>query len=226
MSLISYASSIIRKSIPFRYPITCKDCCNANNIRKCTNSVSPKPLHEVRTNVANDVVLFKYENPKYFKYMNLFAAVQYMFWAYIGAFAFTSLKDAPVDESKITAETPWFRKINMGEPKYKNTLGTAAVVVGGASLGIIWMYTLKSVRFLILNKGGKHVTFVTYSPFGQNRMMKVPLENVCCKESRATAKVQLPIKVKNTWMHYMLDMRGEFKNPTLFDSTAGLFRKI
>lgn len=90
---------------------------------------------------------------------------------------------------------------------------------------MIWMYTLKSVRFLILNKGGKHVTFVTYTPFGHNRMMKVPIEHVCCKESRANARVQLPLKVKNTWMHYMLDMRGDFKNGLLFDSTAGLARK-
>lgn len=90
---------------------------------------------------------------------------------------------------------------------------------------MIWMYTLKSVRYLILNKGGKYITFVTYSPFGKNRILKVPIENVCCKETRVGAKVQLPLKVKNTLMHYMLDMRGEFKNPLLFDSTAGLSRK-
>lgn len=91
---------------------------------------------------------------------------------------------------------------------------------------MVWMYTLRSVRFLILNKGGKHITFVTYTPFGHNRIMKVPLENVSCKEKRTLASIQLPIKVKNKAMHYMLDMRGEFKNPILFDSTAGLFRKL
>lgn len=96
---------------------------------------------------------------------------------------------------------------------------------GTGSLGMIWMYTLKSVRFLILNKGGRHLTFVTYTPFGKNRMMTVPIQDVCCKENRASARVQLPLKVKNTMMHYMLDMRGEFKNPLLFDSTAGLARK-
>lgn len=86
------------------------------------------------------------------------------------------------------------------------------------------MYTLKSVRFLILNKGGHHLTFVTYAPFGNNRIMKVPIQNVCCMESRKIAKVQLPLIVKNTLMYYMLDMRGEFRNPLLFDCTAGLKR--
>lgn len=95
---------------------------------------------------------------------------------------------------------------------------------GTGSLAMIWMYTLKSVRYLILNKGGRHITFVTYAPFSNNRIMKVPIEFVCCKENRRTARVQLPIKVKNTLMHYMLDMRGEFKNPLLFDCTAGLKR--
>ncbi|CAK1544903.1 unnamed protein product [Leptosia nina] len=136
-----------------------------------------------------------------------------------------TLKDAPVDTSTVDENTPWFRKINLGENKYKNTLGAVALLVGTGSLGMIWMYTLRSVRFLILNKGGRHLTFVTYTPFGKNRIMKVPIENVCCKEDRKLAKVQLPLKVKNTAMHYMVDMRGEFKNPLLFDSTAGLSRK-
>ncbi|KAI5637857.1 hypothetical protein NE865_09372 [Phthorimaea operculella] len=155
----------------------------------------------------------------------MFAIVQYAFWAYLSVFAFTSLRDAPVDQSKVTVDTPWYKRINLGENKYRNALGGIAFTVGTGSLFMIWMYTLKSVRFLILNKGGKHVTFVTYTPFGKNRIMTVPIENVCCKETRTNAKVQLPLKVKNTWMHYMLDMRGEFKQPILFDSTAGLARK-
>ncbi|CAH4032931.1 unnamed protein product [Pieris brassicae] len=136
--------------------------------------------------------------------MNIFAVVQYMFWSYLGVFALKNLRDAPVDSSIMNDEqTPWFRKINLGENKYKNTLGAIALLVGTGSLGMIWMFTLKSVRYLILNKGGRHLTFVTYTPFGKNRIMKVPIENICCKEDRKFAKVQLPLKVKNHSMHYM-----------------------
>ncbi|KAL0871692.1 hypothetical protein ABMA27_004208 [Loxostege sticticalis] len=224
MTLLSYASVILRKSAALRFPFKCQDC--ASRVRNVTSSsVTTKTIHDVNTNVVKDVVLFKYENPKFYMYMNIFAVVQYMFWSYLGIFAFSSLRDAPVDKTKIDDDTPWFRRINLGENKYRNGLGTIAVLVGTGSLAMIWMYTLKSVRYLILNKGGRHVTFVTYTPFGKNRMMKVPVEHLCCKESRQLARVQLPIKVKNTWMHYMLDMRGEFKNPLLFDSTAGLARK-
>jgi hypothetical protein len=87
------------------------------------------------------------------------------------------------------------------------------------------MYTLKSVRYLILHQGGQNISLVTYTPVGKNRILTVNLENVNCKESRTLAKSQLPIKVRGHYLHYILDMRGEFKNPLLFDHTAGLRRK-
>ncbi|XP_075978792.1 transmembrane protein 223 [Anticarsia gemmatalis] len=223
MSLLAYASTAIKRVAALRLATKCKTC--VNNIKPATYSTIPtKTIHDVNTNVIKDVILFKYENPKFYMYMNLFAILQYAFWSYLGIFAFTTLRDAPVDKSKIDEDTPWFRKINLGENKYRNTLGAVSLVIGGGSLAMIWMYTLRSVRYLVLNKGGKHLTFITYSPFGKNRLMKVPLENVCCKETRTAAKVQLPLKIKNRWMHYMLDMRGEFKNGLLFDCTAGLKR--
>lgn len=86
------------------------------------------------------------------------------------------------------------------------------------------MFTLRSVRYLVLRKGGESVTFVTYAPFGQNRMMTVALENVSSQEIRRNAKSQLPIKVKNRFLYYILDMRGEFRNTSLFDYTVGLKR--
>lgn len=224
MLLLSCAINSLRRCIAQRYPQKYWDF--ANRTQKVSfSAVTTRTIHDVNTNVIKDVILFKYENPKFYMYMNIFAVVQYIFWSYLGIFAFSSLRDAPVDKSKITEDTPWFRKINLGENKYKNGLGIIAVVIGTGSLGIIWMYTLKSVRFLILNKGGRNLTFVTYTPFGKNRIIKIPIDHVCCKESRLNARVQLPLKVKNYWMHFMLDMRGEFRNPLLFDSTAGLMRK-
>ncbi|KAM3966121.1 transmembrane protein 223 [Aphomia sociella] len=224
MLLLSCATNAVRRSITSYFPVKYRTFVLKTQ-KVSFSSVTTRTIHDVNTNVIKDVILFKYENPKFYMYMNVFAIVQYMFWSYLGIFAFSSLRDAPVDKSKITEDTPWFRKINLGENKYKNGLGTIAVVIGTGTLGVIWMYTLKSVRFLILNKGGRFLTFVTYTPFGKNRIMKVPIENVCCRENRANAQVQLPLKVKNQWMHFILDMKGEFKNPLLFDSTAGLLRK-
>ncbi|KAJ3662200.1 hypothetical protein Zmor_006556 [Zophobas morio] len=126
------------------------------------------------------------------------------------------------DQSK---ETAWWRKINLGENKYRNSLALISFAIGYGILTVTWMYTLKSVRYLILHQGGQNISLVTYTPFGGNRILTVNLKNVSCKESRTVAKSQLPIKVKGHYLHYILDMRGDFKNPKLFDYTAGLQRK-
>lgn len=85
---------------------------------------------------------------------------------------------------------------------------------------------MRSVRYLILRKGGDNVSFVTYTPFGQNRIMDVPLKCVSAQEARQSAKVQLPIKVKNRSLYYILDMRGEFLNTKMYDYSVGLKRKL
>lgn len=131
MSIISYASTIVKRVSALRYPLKCKECINnVNKVSFSSSSVTARTIHDVNTNVAKDVILFKYENPSFYKYMNIFAVVQYAFWMYLGIFSFSTLKDAPVDKSKITEDTPWYRKINLGENKYKNTLGTLAVIIG------------------------------------------------------------------------------------------------
>lgn len=85
---------------------------------------------------------------------------------------------------------------------------------------------MKSVRYLVLRKGGEELTLVTYAPFGKTRMLTVPLNRVSCKEMRSRATSSLPLKVKGHYLHYLLDMQGEFKNEVLFDHTAGLKRNF
>jgi hypothetical protein len=82
---------------------------------------------EVKTNIAKDVILFKYDNPRFFKIVNIFAVCQFVFWSYLSVFSFTTLRDAPVDRSK---ETTWWRKINLGENKYRNSLSIISFIIG------------------------------------------------------------------------------------------------
>lgn len=100
------------------------------------------------------------------------------------------------------------------------------IILGYGILVAGWMYTLRSVRMLVLRKGGEVVSFVTYTPFMKNRIMDVPLKYVSAMETRHVARVQLPIKVKNKSLYYLMDMKGEFKNSHLFDNTVGLKRRI
>ncbi|KAH8369936.1 hypothetical protein KR093_001513 [Drosophila rubida] len=186
---------------------------------------SSRAAFDMSTNVPKDVMLFKYENPRFYNMLNFFGVCQFVFWTYLSHFAFTTLKDAPVVE-KPGEELKWYQRINLGENKYKNGITICSFLIGYGILFAVWMFTLRSVRFLILRKGGQSISFVTYGPFNRNRIMTVPLKCISAEESRELARVQLPIKVKNKSMYYVLDMRGEFRNPQLFDYTAGLKRRI
>nr|CAD7398409.1 unnamed protein product [Timema poppensis] len=176
---------------------------------------------DVNTNVVKDVILFRYENPKFFRILSIFSLCQFVFWMYLAHFSYTSLRDSPTTTE---SDTVWWRRINLGENKYKNTLATLCLVIAYGILASSWLFTLKSIRYLVLHKGGKIVTFVSYTPFGKNRLTTVNLNKVSCEESRHSAKVQLPIKVEGHRLFYILDMRGEFLNPRLFDHTVGLKR--
>ncbi|XP_059613385.1 transmembrane protein 223 [Phlebotomus argentipes] len=182
--------------------------------------------YDLNTNVAKDVIIFKYENPKFFRYLNIFAVGQFFFWNYLSHFAFTTLRDAPVDRNT-SEDLPFWRRVNLGDNKFRNTLTVLCFGIGWSVLAIGWMYTLRSVRFLVLRKGGQSVSLVTYTPFGiSNRIMTVPLNCISAVQSRQAARVNLPLKVKNKSFFYILDKRGTFTNSKLFDYTAGLKRNL
>lgn len=82
---------------------------------------------KVNTNVIKDVILYKYDNPKFFKILNVFAICQFGFWGYLSVTAYTTLRDAPVSKSKDAA---WWQKINLGENKYKNIIAASAFIIG------------------------------------------------------------------------------------------------
>lgn len=100
------------------------------------------------------------------------------------------------------------------------------MILAYAVIFICWTFTLRSVRYVVALKNGKDISLVTYTPFGKNRILNVPINCVSAHDSRRTAKVYLPLKVKNKSLFYILDMKGEFKNTKLFDNSIGVSRKF
>lgn len=101
-------------SVTTNYPVICRLFHSAKLLKYCFNQ-----SQNVNTNLLKDVIIYKYENPKFFKYMNIFAYCQFLFWAYLSNFAYTELRDRPVDPNSITEDTPFWKKINLGESKYR-----------------------------------------------------------------------------------------------------------
>lgn len=95
-----------------------------------------------------------------------------------------------------------------------------------AILAFVWTFTTRTIRYLVLRKGGTKVSFVTYGPFGTNRIMDVPMNCVSAVQARDMGISALPLKVKNKHFHYLLDNRGEYTNPQLFDHVINVKRRF
>lgn len=117
---------------PINYKVCAQLFHTSKILKYCSKSIptttASSPI-EGSAKLVKDVIVFKYENPRFFKYLNIFAISQFLCWNYLAHFSFTSLRDAPVDNT--TAEdVAWWRKINLGENKYRNALTITCFIIG------------------------------------------------------------------------------------------------
>lgn len=82
---------------------------------------------DVNTSVAKDVILYKYENPRIFKLLNIFAFCQFGFWTYLSLFSYQTLRDVPVSKDE---NASWYRRINLGDNKYRYAITASAFLIG------------------------------------------------------------------------------------------------
>lgn len=89
------------------------------------------PLNVNPTNLAKDIIVFKYENPQTFKYMNIFGIVQFFCWIIFAESTMYSMKYVPVDADGPNFENlPFYLKVNLGENKYKWSLAIGSFLLG------------------------------------------------------------------------------------------------
>lgn len=82
----------------------------------------------ITANLAKDIIVFKYENPKFFKYMNIFAYCQFLFWSYMSNYAYTELRDVPVNRES----NSWWQNINLGDSKYRTGIAVCCFSIGNS----------------------------------------------------------------------------------------------
>lgn len=85
----------------------------------------------ITANLAKDIIVFKYENPKFFRYMNIFAYCQFLFWSYMSHFAYTELRDVPVNQL-IQETNSWWQNINLGDSKYRTGIAVCCFSIGNS----------------------------------------------------------------------------------------------
>jgi len=188
---------------------------------------SKAPLNIDTTKLLKDVIVFKYENPNYFKYLNVFAIGQFLVLSYFSQYTLVALRNTPVDEQvEGYDKLAWYEKLNLGKDNVPKIIAGACFLIGLGVLSVCWLFTLRSVRYLIIRKGGKDVSFVTYGPFGTNRIITVPLNCIQGSQQRNKSLSYLPLKVKNMNWFYVLDVRGEYRQKDIFDHVINVSRKI
>ena len=95
---------------------------------------------------------------------------------------------------------------------------------GSLAMFFTWLYPQRSIHQLKLLKGGQKLQITTYSHFGRTRAFTVPLEHVSSQQARSAAHSTISLKVKGKWFYYLMDKKGHFNQPALFDYVVGLKR--
>lgn len=198
-----------------------------NTVQVRRNLSSRKPLHfEVDTNVAKDTLIFSYENDQLFRMANLFGLAQWLFWFNL-AFNISPAPGMTLEEieSKRNLNT-LTRTILKAQIQNQGAIATGCFIMGTAITSLCFLYPLRTVRSLHLLKGGRNVSMETYSFFGNTRKFTVPLSHVGCLHLREQTKSQLSLKLKNTYLFYLVNCKGTFHEPKLWDYAIGVKRSL
>ncbi|XP_016356945.1 transmembrane protein 223 [Sinocyclocheilus anshuiensis] len=205
-------------------PLTLR-CLRVNSVRNAYTFTS--------TAVAKDVILFEHDRTRFFRLLAIFCGGQFLFWAYLAHFAFTSLRDTRKNSGepqKVRTELGGLFSfdMNLGSNAWRYGFTLGCLIIGGGIVGLAVLFSRRSVSRVILHKGGGKVTVSTQSPLGPLRAhhLTVPLTQVTCHAHRQESPSFIPLKIKGYKFYFLLDKEGTLNNPKLFDITVGAYRPL
>lgn len=189
------------------------------------------------TQPSRDVTLFQHDRTRFFRLLTVFCGGQFLFWTYLGHFAYTSLRDtgATAEKGKAKASTTttglagmWSFEMNLGSNTWRYSFTLGCLGIGAGILGLGTLFCRRSVSRVVLHQGGKMVTVTTQSPLGADRGRKltVPLSQVACYAHRQESPSFIPLRVKGHKFYFLLDKDGTVTNARLFDITVGAYRPV
>ncbi|XP_069327614.1 transmembrane protein 223 [Eulemur rufifrons] len=172
---------------------------------------------------TRDVLLFEHERGRFFAILGLFCAGQGVFWA---SLAVATLSRPPVPVQPRDAKAPDGGRLDLRSALWRYGLAVGCGAIGALVLGAGLLFSLRSVRSVMLRAGGQQVTLTTHAPFGLGAHFTVPLNQVSCMAHRGEVPAMLPLKVKGRRFYFLLDKAGHFPNTKLFDNTVGAYRSL
>ncbi|XP_041806343.1 transmembrane protein 223 [Chelmon rostratus] len=190
------------------------------------------------TQPSRDVTLFEHDRTRFFRLMSLFCGGQFLFWTYLGHFAFTGLRDTRASTEKAKANAPtttttglagmWSFEMNLGSNTWRYGFTLGCLSIGAGIIGLGLLFCRRSVSQVVLHKGGRMVTVSTQSPLGpgRRRRITVPLSQVACHAHRHESPSFIPLRIKGHKFYFLLDKEGVVNNVRLFDITVGAYRPV
>ncbi|XP_077180449.1 transmembrane protein 223 [Paroedura picta] len=184
--------------------------------------------------VAQDVLLFQHDRGRFFRLLGLFCAGQGLFWTSLAHFAFHSLRppgaeragsEAPLTERPVPT-LPAGAILDSGSNKWRFGFTGACLSVGFLILIAGYFFARRSIRRIVLHRGGQEVTLTTYYLFGLSSSFTVPLRHISCVSHRSEVPAMIPIKIKGRPLYFLLDKQGKITNAKLFDITVGAYRQL
>ncbi len=130
---------------------------------------------------ARDILLFRYEDPVKILKRNCLAGGMLPLWSYLAYTSWNLGSDfQPYKADLEASDRAWVLR-NVEKASRGVAMG---FFLFGASLSVYWLArNTSTVRRLVLRKGGKHVTIVTYGVMGVNsRLTTVPISHVSYPE--------------------------------------------
>uniref|UniRef100_A0A8D2NIY4 Transmembrane protein 223 n=1 Tax=Zosterops lateralis melanops TaxID=1220523 RepID=A0A8D2NIY4_ZOSLA len=155
--------------------------------------------------ISRDVILYEHDRSRFFRLLGLFCTGQGLFWTYLAHFAFTSLRPAPgpgPEDPLRPRDNKW---------RFGFTASCLTVGTGGDRWG---PGTHLRTAGDTLDTPGTHL----------GHTWDTPGAHLGTPGDAPGVSVTVPIKVRGRPFFFLLDKRGQFRHPRLFDLTAGAFR--
>jgi len=173
---------------------------------------------------SKDMILFHYEAPRTIFWQNLLAMALLPVWVQIAVFSF-GLSDKLRPLKTEDTQLPSWIQGNVDKSSKKIAV---AFFIFGVSLSGYWLgRTMNTVRQLVLRKGGKHLTIVTYGLLGRSsKFTTIPLSH-CSAHMYLRGRSRFFLRVKDRQFKFQVNVTdGVFTNRPLFERTVGISRRI
>ncbi|GAB1609615.1 transmembrane protein 223-like [Argonauta hians] len=181
---------------------------------------------DVKSEVSEDTLIYSNDNSRFYKLLTFFGFIQFFFWVHLATFSYSTLRDVKPQNQEVVEDVhgqPWWKKINLGENKFRNGIALLCISVGYVVMFISIIYPRRSVKQLWLLKGGRATKITT---FGYKSNFVCPLSSISCLQQRSASTSQLPLKMKGKWFYFLMDKKGVFHEEKLFDFCIGLKRNL